>query len=93
MPIAWQLVAVPYRSFVEARHTGATMKNPHEAKLHDLLASRYEVSIHQLSYPTQYIAEVHLVSKTSVQHLASFTRTEEQEARDAAYQFLKERPR
>ncbi len=68
------------------------MKNPHEAKLYDVLASRYEVEVFEAPNGTWY-GTVWLVTKsTRISPYTSKGATED-EARNAAYQFLKDRPR
>ncbi len=73
------------------------MKNPHEAKLYDVLASCYEVELEPADADAfgyeMWIATVYLVTKTSRQTLFVTVHHDETEARDEAYQFLKDRPR
>ncbi len=68
------------------------MKNPHEAKLFDILASHYEVEVTEAPNGKWY-GTVWLVTKTTrISPYTSVAATME-EARDEAYQFLKDRPR
>ena len=68
------------------------MKNPHEAKLNDILASRYEVEVIEAPNGTWY-GTVWLVTKTTRISLYTSMGATMDEARDAAYQFLRDRPR
>ena len=67
------------------------MSNPHEAKLFDVLASRYEVEVIEAN--GTWYGIVWLVTKsTRISPYTSVGATMD-EARDAAYQFVKDRPR
>ena len=66
------------------------MRNPTE-QLYSVLESRYEVILEPVN--GVWAAEVWLVYKTGRNLLARFDSVDEQEARDAAYGFLMERPR
>ena len=67
------------------------MKNPHEAKLHNALASSYQTEVKPID--DGWLATVYIVTKTNRLRIFWCGRRDEQEARDAAYQFLKDRPR
>ncbi len=61
--------------------------------LNDVLASRYEVDVYADPLIGPWVAHVFVVTKTTRQLLASFGAVDEATARDAAYEFLKDRPR
>lgn len=60
----------------------------------DTLASRYEVEVEPPVVGNQsWVSVVSLVTAATWYQIAVFFRSDKQEARDAAYQFLKDRPR
>ncbi len=91
MSVAWCLVADPHRSFVEACHSEATMKNPHEAKLHEALASSYQTEVEPLA--GGWVATVYIVTKTTRLEIYKIASADETSARNNAYEFLRDRPR
>ncbi len=60
-------------------------------RLYAVLESRYEAELAQVG--DVWTATVWLVTKTDRNLLATFVDVDEQTARDAAYEFLMERPR
>ena len=67
------------------------MSNPHEAKLYDTLASSYHTEVGPVD--GGWVATVYIVTKTSRLRIFQCLRLDELAARNAAYEFIGDRPR